>query len=716
MKSLILIALLAVPLFSSAQLKAKMADDHFKKMEYARCEKMYEELAAKHLKSKDKEDKGWEWVSRAGYCNLQLFEMQEAIGYYQLLKENTTLKEDVCINLIKALRYQANYKEAHQLALNSYGMYSDNLWLKELVENNSKLIEIIEDSLRYQLYDAGVNTGFGDFGATVFDSSMYFVTKSTNTRTIQQSYGWDDSYFLNIKKAKAATDTTFQQGTLLKSEFISPAHDGPISFSADGSKMLITRNTIEKIKGKKDIVRLSLYISELVENKWTKPVPFPFNAKTFNTGHGIFAENDSAIYFVSDRVGGFGDADIYVSRLKSDKTWGDPINLGEHVNTVGKEMFPFLVKNNLFFSSNGHFGLGGLDIFEYNIEQPSKAVNAGYPLNTSHDDFAVWTDSTGNFGYFSSNRGKNVDNIMAFKRVPLTIELQGIVYATYSERETIPNHPVFVKNETTGELDTLISNEFGQYSKLLRKNENYRVWTAKEEFILVKDGFASTFDIKRDSIIFCELPLKPTTLQIRLRVTERGTQKVIAFATTTITDYTQSKESVLYTDQDGLVTLKVERNKNYWAHGSKKGYIDDNVAFNSMNENDKIIDLELKLPPIVKGEIFKLDNIFYDLNKSTLRPESKLSLDKLADFILKNDVKIELSSHTDARGSDPYNLKLSQARAKSCVDYLISKGVKKASMIPKGYGETRLLNKCKNGVTCPEEEHQENRRTEVKIL
>jgi outer membrane protein OmpA-like peptidoglycan-associated protein len=111
-----------------------------------------------------------------------------------------------------------------------------------------------------------------------------------------------------------------------------------------------------------------------------------------------------------------------------------------------------------------------------------------------------------------------------------------------------------------------------------------------------------------------------------------------------------------------------------------------------------------------------LENIFYDLNKSTLRPESKIALDKLADFIKKNDLRIELSAHTDARGSDAYNLKISQARAQSCVDYLITKGVKKSNIIAKGYGETQLLNKCKNNVTCPEEMHQENRRTEVKIL
>jgi len=370
----------------------------------------------------------------------------------------------------------------------------------------------------------------------------------------------------------------------------------------------------------------------------------------------------------------------------------------------------------LYFASNGHFGLGGLDVFEYNLRRPRSLKNMGCPINTSSDDFGLIGMNDVEQGFFSSNRGDNIDRIYSFKQVPIHLELVGIVYASFTERESIPNQPVLLINETTGEKTTLITNEFGQFIAPIEKNCSYRLSTEKEEFVLLRDATFTTNGIKQDSTFFADLPLKPTTLQVRLRVVEMGSGKVIPYAKATITDYQLSKESVLHTDEDGIVTIKVDRNKNYWAHAAKKGFMDGNVAFNSANENDKIIDLELKLPPIVKGDVFKLENIFYDLNKSTLRPESMLALDKLADFIVKNEVRIELSSHTDARGSDAYNLKLSQARAQSCVDYLISKGVKKSQIIAKGYGETKLINRCKNNVECPEDLHQENRRTEVKIL
>lgn len=175
-------------------------------------------------------------------------------------------------------------------------------------------------------------------------------------------------------------------------------------------------------------------------------------------------------------------------------------------------------------------------------------------------------------------------------------------------------------------------------------------------------------------------------------------------------------DTTLITNNEGKVSVQVDRFRSYWAYATKKGYIDDETRFVTEDKSGKTIDLMLELPKIKLGTKFKLENIFYDYNKSTLREESKQSLDKLADFIIKNGVKIELSSHTDSRGSKSYNRNLSQRRAQSCVNYFIEKGVPKSSISAKGYGESQLVNDYKDGVTYTEEEHQENRRTEGKIL
>lgn len=712
-----ILSLLAVLfIFTSyGQLKSKIANTHFERMEYSLCVKMYDEMATKFLKSKTGPESNWEYVRRAAFSHFQLFEMPQSCTYYKHLKEANRLNEKDRENYIQALRFTENYTESQALILESKSLFSTNKFFTRMQEGSNSFNKLFEDSALYTIKDAGINSGDGDFAANFSEKGIIYASKSVNTKAIHPTYGWDNDYYINLLQATYINDTTLGKGQLLKHQYLSKAHDGPVSFNSKGNLMLITKNTLGK-KVDKNVVVLSLYFSKLVKGEWSDLIPFIYNNKDYNVGHAVFAEQDSAIYFVSDKPGGYGEADLYVSRLTRNNEWSEPVNLGPTINTEQNELFPFVLDNTLYFTSNGHYGLGGLDIFEQQLNSGIKPKNIGYPVNSSHDDFGYIVDTTELRGYFSSNRTDNIDRIYSFKKRPIQVNLVGIVYAIYKEKEAIPGHELTVLNETTGLLNTLQTNEFGQFSLILNTNENYRVSTSKEDFVLLQEGFVVTDGIHSDSTFYRELPLKPTTLQVRLRVVELGSGKPIAYAKTTVTDYNLNTESVLTTDENGIVVIKVDRDKTYWAHGSKKGYIDDNVAFNSANEYDKIIDLELKLPPIVKGEKFKLENIFYDLNKSTLRGESMLALDKLADFIIKNDLRIELSAHTDARGSDSYNLKLSQARAQSCVNYLITKGVKKTSIIAKGYGETQLINKCKNNVTCPEELHQDNRRTEVKIL
>ena len=699
---------------SFGQLKSKVAAEHFGRMEYALCVDMYDELSTKFLKEKTKPEADWEFVRRAAICHYQLFEMKEACTQFEHLKTSNHLTEKDRELYIQALRYTGKYDASNMLIHESTTLFPNNAFFKQLKTNEDAFAKLFEDSSLYTIKESAFNSGMGDFAPSFYKNGIVYASKSVNTKAIHPTYGWDDSYYINLKHVELINDSVLGKNELLKDNFLSKAHDGPVSFNSKGDWMVITKNTLGKQKGKETIM-LSLYFSQLVNGEWTALTPFKYNSDTYNTGHAVFAENDQALYFVCDKAGGFGEADLYVSRLKNGE-WSEPVNLGPTINTSQNELFPFVQNNNLYFASNGHVGLGGLDVFSIEIQGGTAVKNLGYPVNTSHDDFGLILDSTGLKGFISSNRGDNIDRIYNYKKRPIHVNLNGIVYAQYREQEPLANQIIYLKNETNQQIDTLYSNEFGQFTSSISLNEDYSVYTEKEEFILLKKALVSTQGIKKDSTFYCELALKPTTIQIHLRVVEARTGKIIPMATTSVTDYAINKDTTMTTNEMGMVTMKVDRNKSYWAHASKKGFLDDNVAFNSTNENDKVIDLELRLPPIVKGEKFKLENIFYDLNKSTLRPESKIALDKLADFIKKNDLTIELSAHTDARGSDAYNMKLSQARAQSCVDYLISKGVKKSSITAKGYGETQLLNKCKNNVTCPEDMHQENRRTEVKIL
>lgn len=712
MKNYLLLLFLVPTLIVNAQLKQKTADILFKNMEYAKCVDMYDELIKKQNK---KGTINWENYRKAAICHYQLFHMDKAISNYDAIRKSEGLSEVDYEMYINALRYRAKYDQSIVAVEEATGKFPNNQYFTRLNAEKNDYKRLLADSLRYKIKLTSINSGFGDFAPSFYNEDVVYATKSSNRAITKGRYGWDDAFYINLMQAKPGPDSLLVDNKLLKKEFLSGAHDGPVAFNGDLTKMVITKNKLGKKNGK-DVIVLSLYFSEFIDGKWSDLVPFEYNNPDYNFGHGVFSEDGTKLYFVSDMPGSNGEADIYVSRLENGK-WGSPENLGNGVNTEKREMFPFVQGSKLFFASDGHFGLGGLDIFEANLDDlKSKPINMGYPVNTAQDDFGWILRKDGETGYMSSNRKDDVDKIYAVRYKPVRVKLEGMVYEKYRELEPSPDQPVMIQTIQTGEIAELVTDSTGFFSHPIFLNESYRIYTEKQDFILLDESNFNTMNLTKDSTFYSELVLKPTTIILHLKVVEKGSRKPLERANASVMDYFDDKDTMMLTNLEGMVTMVADRNKTYWAHGSKKGYIDTEVSFNSENESGRIYELELALPPIAKGEKFKLENIFYDLNKSTLRPESKSSLDKLADFIIKNNVRIELSAHTDSRGSDSYNQRLSQARAQSCVNYLLTKGVRKDQIIAKGYGETQLVNGCKNGVTCPENEHQENRRTEVKIL
>lgn len=698
---------------SFGQLKQKMADGHFELMEYAKCVDMYDELAHKCISGSKKGD--WGNVRKAAESHYHLFEMAEAIELFGSLHGKNQLSEEDRIQYIQALRYTMKYGKSNEVIRESASLFPANPYFKRMLAGIETFDRLYADSAFYRLQPARINSGEGDFGAAYYKQSIVYASKAVNPGFLTPAYGWDNDFYLNLLQSYFNADSSLQDGQLLRHQFLSKAHDGPVSFNQDATEMVITRNLVGKKKNGQNIVVLALYFSHWENGEWSDLVAFEFNDKTYNVGHGVFDESGQHLYFVSEAPGGQGGADIYVSE-RLGKGWGAPKNLGPLVNTERDELFPFVQKEMLYFASNGHFGLGGLDVFEFDLKSSAASHNMGYPINTSNDDFGLIYDGSGLIGFVSSNRDANIDHLYHVKKRPIHLNLEGEVLEQYATLEPSTAQTVWIRNLSNNELDSLVTNDKGQFEKTLRINQDYRIYTRKAEYILLKEANASTQGLRQDSTLHCQLILKPTTIQVHLRVIEKESRKIIPDALVTITDYNLNWDTTLITNAEGKVSLTVNRNVVLWAHGSKKGFIDTEVSFNTQNVNDRVIDLELELPLIKKGEKFKLENIFYDLNKSTLRPESMAALDKLADFIVQNNLRIELSAHTDSRGSTTYNQKLSQARAQSCVDYLIKKGVNTKSINAKGYGESQLVNKCKDGVTCSEDEHQENRRTEVKIL
>lgn len=709
---ILFIFLAQFPLFG--QLKQKMADELFIRKEYFECVEMYNELAGKTIKGKGVEN--LENVRRAAVSNYKLFKMKESIEYFDFLDKKSNLNELDREYYIQALRFIDRYDSAEKLIGISESLYPSNQYFSKLKHELKDFNLLFADSANSKINKTSINSIYGDFAPTYYQNGLVYATKSKNTEVLNGRYKWDNSFYVSLLQSNFEQDSNVNNGKLLRHQFLDKAHDGPVAFTKDQQKMVITKNIFGKKKGK-EVVVLALYFSEMKDGKWTDLVPFEYNNDAYNVGHGCFSEDGQTLYFISDMEGSLGQTDIFKSQFERGK-WSEPTNLGENYNTNMQEMFPFVLGDKIYFASNGHLGLGGLDLFEADLKSESKPVNLGYPINTSADDFALICEenSEGIKGYLSSNRETMIDGIYSFEKAYSQIEMVVNVYEKYDVNEPVPHQSVTVENTTVGLKEEYFTNDEGKLHLSIKQNETYVLSTNKVDFKLLKEEEISSKGIDRDSVINANLYLLPTKITIALRIIAKDTRLPLENTKTKITLPGANWDTTLVTNEHGLVTLSVDRNKNYWAHASKKGYIDGEKGFSTSNEDGKIIELELELTPIKVGEKFKLENIFYDLNKSTLRPESMDALDKLAEFITKNELTIELSSHTDSRGNAAYNQKLSQARAQSCVDYLLKKGIKSSQIKAKGYGESQLVNKCKDGVKCSEDEHQENRRTEVKIL
>ncbi len=708
----ILTLLFCMPLIAQG-LRKQSAEKYLGRLEYFKAEPLFAELAQKQLK---RGNGSWEDVSKAALCNYKIFHFDRASLFYTALrKSGQALTEEEYLNSVQSLRFTARYAEALELTNEARSRFPGNSRFGVLAESLEKRERFLQDSALYRVNPLALNSGYGDFGATYTPEGIAYASRKTNAGFLNTRYGWDNGYFQEIFHAEKVNDSTWQKSERNAGKFYSRAHDGPVFFNRSGTEAYITRNIVRKKKGR-NLVYLAIYYTFKMEKGWSKPLMLPFCSPDFNTGHAALSPDEQTLYFVSDRKGGAGGTDLYRIARKGGG-WGGPENLGPAVNTPGNEMFPFVSRDGstLWFSSDAYPGLGGLDI--YSVPLAGGTVqNAGYPVNTQADDFAYIEDSTEIRGLFSSNRGDFTDRLYTVKKLPVHIDLEGTVYIVYEENGT--------PEPATGAKVTLSAGEDGQllslgqdagFTEALEKNREYILTADLEDHELLKTETFSTTGISRNTRIKRDLYLKPLSIYVKIKAIDKVTKEILPGARCTLTD-ARGRVYEFETDSAGYALFKAERYLKYDVFARKKGYIDGFSAFETRNERLREVEVPLELTKISKGEKFKVDNIFYDYNKASLRPESQNALDLLAAFILENDIRVELSSHTDARGSDTYNQSLSQKRAQSCVDYLVSKGVPQAKIIAKGYGESQLINHCRNSVPCSEEEHQQNRRTEIKIL
>ena len=524
--------------------------------------------------------------------------------------------------------------------------------------------------------------------------------------------------------------------------------------------MIFTRNNYygrHKGKSKDYQMKLKLYTAlrdDTLTMDWTEVRSFPHNSDEYSSGHPTVSADGSRLYYVSDRRGGQGGTDIYVCKWQRN-TWGRPTNLGERVNTPGNEMFPFIHPSGvLYFASDRHGGLGGLDIYRIDLnEESAPARNVGYPINSSYDDFGLIAGQDEADGFFSTNRdaGLGNDNIYRFRYRPsASISVPGVVRSA-QDSTPLAMAQVLLQRSPGDTLANVQTEADGTFMFSLDWEHRYRVTATRSGYSPDTVRFSTQRGAARpDSVVlylgqsllagggspegtnvpgvdtpeahFANGTHDPSlreaapAVMVRGTTINRSTQQLLPGTTVTLENVETKEIRQCTTDRAAQYRFAISADQSYRLRAERAAYIGANQVFSTRQDTTGILNYDLLLDSIEVGQVVRLDRIFYDFDKWNIRADAIPELEHLLAALRGYpSMKIELSSHTDVRGSDAYNHYLSSQRAQIVVSYLIAQGIRPDRMVAKGYGETKLTNDCGNDVPCSEEQHQENRRTEFMI-
>lgn len=434
---------------------------------------------------------------------------QAEIVYAKLVSEPQGVLPEDYYNYAMVLKGNGKYEEAGICMDKFVALAPNDLRGKDYVANKSKLPILLKDNGKYKLTHLNINTNAEDFGTCYYKNSIVFTSTRANSKLFKKKYNLNGKPFLNIYVSEV-DGSQLKDPVIFNKSLDGKMHDGPASFNKEGTFMAFTRNHYHD-KSKDKIIELQIYLSTYKDGSWSKAEPFIFNNNDYSVGHPCLSADGNTMYFVSDMPGGFGGTDIYKTSKNDKGEWIKPENLGNTINTEGDEMFPFLASGDktFYFSSNGRFGLGGLDVFMSSINGSSyeNTYNAGAPLNTQYDDFAVIEDVKTHKGYFSSNRigGSGDDDIytVEFLQVPeVKKTLKGI--AKDKDNKQLSNTFITLLDDDKHIIDTMTTGALGSYSFAIESDKKFNLIGKKKNYT---DGKNVASSVTKDLIIYADVVL-----------------------------------------------------------------------------------------------------------------------------------------------------------------------------------------------------------------
>lgn len=622
------------------QQKLQLAQKKYDQLAYSESIKTYEALAKDGYKSKEL----LENLANAYYFRAEFAPAKR--WYDSLFLFTEELSANTYSKYVSTLKSQQEYAKADQIMTQMGIKYPNDSRVKVYADNKEYLKNIKKAPSATTVKNAGFNSAYFDFSpAFLGDSAIVFSSTRANPRALVKKHSWTGEAYTNLylskqlskKSSKEKDSVSLPKG--LNGIINKYYNESSAVFTKDGKTMYFTRNNQLKNKAKTDTlntVLLKIYKATYDGKKWTNVKELPFNNDNYSCAHPALSVDEKELYFSSNQPGTIGMSDIYKVAILENDTYGTPENLGDKINTEGRETFPFITSDNvLIFASDARAGLGGLDLYYVHLDSENKEVKTfGAPINSPQDDFGLIYKEAVKEGFFTSNRtedNRGKDDIYSFK----SLELPKIfkVKATTIEEGTgaAVEAQVILMDEN--------KNQIGQ---LTAKNGKFE---------------------------FADLE-----------------QQKKYFITLTHPDFETLEGPITFSGKETNLELKLKKK-------------------------------ELELSEVDLAKILGIRIIYFDLDKHFIRKDAALELQKIANIMKEYpQMNIDVRSHTDSRNAATYNQKLSQRRADATRAWLIKQGIAPERLKATGYGESKLINQCADGVKCSEAEHQANRRSEFIII
>lgn len=674
---------------------------------------------------------------RLADCYWDLRRAPSAEHWYAYVAGSPEAQPQDLYRYAEVLRANGKYAESDRwLARFAQAVPTDSRGQRQ-ADAEHRLAQLMDaPAFTHRLVPLACNSERADLAPFISGAQLYFASARAPEITAQRHHTWDDQPFLDLYTATIGNQHQVSAVKAMGDGINTRYHESNVAISPDGEELYFTRNNYhdgDRSLGTDELNNVELFVRHRTATGWGPETPFPFNSAEHSTGHPAFSADGQWLYFTSDMPGGYGGKDLYRCERVGHGPWNAPVNLGPAINTEGDEMFPFVRDSVLYFASDGQLGLGGLDVFRACIRGTAFAgvENLGAPVNSAADDFGLCLDGTGTWGIVVSDRpgGQGGDDLYAFSVHSVAENERRWTGRVIDSRDSlpIPYLPVRLLDLQRKELAHTITTREGTYE--FPAPDVPAIVVAEvpggesgelpaDEITISPVGDTELLDITLNSIM--DLP-------VNALLTDATSGAPLAGVVVTVKD--KRDGSQLFqgtTDAAGVVKGQIPDRR----YGDDQ---DLQVTFEKAGYISKKMDVDFRVLTFLEqaltgpegtsmsavalgldiGKAMNLQPIYFDYKSAAIRSDAAGELDLVAQVMrLYPTMKIDLRSHTDSRAGAAYNMELSQRRAAATRQYLLDQGIDAARVTAHGYGESRLVNKCTDGVDCSEAEHQMNRRTE----